>query len=132
MNINYKCPHCNAYINLEDCLIFSVQSQNGKSGLIALHPELGNYTAQANPAFNFSAGETVEFFCPVCHTSLTSPVHKNLSKIIMIDENEREFTILFSKKAGEKSTYKIIGETMEIFGDDSAEYHDFIRLSMNI
>jgi hypothetical protein len=49
----------------------------------------------------------------------------------MIDEDKREFEILFSKVAGEKSTFKIIGETMEIFGDDSAEYLDYINLSMN-
>lgn len=132
MNIKYKCPHCKAYIHMEDCVLFSARNDEGKSALIALHPEIGNYTARMNTDFFINPGESVEFFCPVCHVSLTSPVHKNLSEIIMIDEKNREFLILFSKKAGEKSTYKIIGETMEIYGDDSAEYLDFIRLSMNM
>ena len=48
----------------------------------------------------------------------------------MIDDNNNDFEILFSKIAGEKSTYKIVGETMNIYGDDSAEYLDFINLSM--
>jgi len=49
----------------------------------------------------------------------------------MIDENNDQYEIFFSRVAGEQSTYKIIGETMEIYGDDSAEYLDFINLSMN-
>ena len=47
----------------------------------------------------------------------------------MIDENKKEYEILFSKIAGEKSTYKIVGESLEIFGDHHSNYIDFINLS---
>ncbi|MCF8368754.1 MAG: hypothetical protein K9G76_06900 [Bacteroidales bacterium] len=129
MNINYICPHCNGYLSLNDCVIFSVRTAEFKVGLISLHPDLGNYTIKKHPGFEFDEGQELEFFCPICHSELDSDVHKRLARIIMIDENLNEFVVLFSRIAGEESTYKIIGETMEIFGDDSAEYIDFINLS---
>jgi hypothetical protein len=98
-------------------------------GLISLHPELGNYNVEKHKSFQFKEGEELDFYCPICHAELASTLHSSLAKIIMIDEDKREFEILFSKKAGEKSTFKIEGETMEIYGDDSAEYIDFLNLS---
>ncbi|MCB0806353.1 MAG: hypothetical protein KDC05_11185 [Bacteroidales bacterium] len=131
MAINYLCPHCKGYISLNDAVVFSVKASGNKRGLISLKTELGNYAVDKNPEFDFHEGEELDFYCPICHTELASDVHGKLARIIMVDENKTEFDILFSRRAGQKSTYKIIGETMEIFGDDSAEYIDFINLSMN-
>jgi len=115
---------------MKGCLLFSARTPDQRYGLISLHTELGNYGVEKHPDFDFQEGEQLDFFCPICHAELTSGRHKNLTRIIMIDEQKREFEILFSKVAGQKSTYKITGETMEIFGDDSAEYLDYINLSM--
>lgn len=123
------CPHCRSYLSLENCVMFSVRTKDYRVGLISLHPELGNYTVKKHEDFDFQEGEELDFYCPVCHTELASTLHNNLAKVIMIDENYNEFEVLFSKKAGQRSTYKIEGETMEIFGDDSAEYIDFMNLS---
>ena len=131
MSLNYVCPHCNGYLNLEGCLVFSVKTKDNKAGLISLHPALGNYEFKKHPDFKFKAGDELEFYCPICHAPLSSDKHKKLVKIITVDEDNNKYDVLFSKVAGEKSTYKIVGETMEIFGDDSAEYIDFINLSMN-
>ncbi len=130
MSISYKCPHCKGFIDMKGCLLFSARTPDQRYGLISLHTELGNYGVEKHPDFDFQEGEQLDFYCPICHAELTSGRHKNLTKIIMIDEQKREFEILFSKVAGQKSTYKITGETMEIFGDDSAEYLDYINLSM--
>lgn len=131
MSLNYQCPHCKGFIAMNDCLLFAVKTKDAKMGLISLHPEIGNYSVDTNSEFSYQEGEELEFFCPICHTRLASGRHKKLAKIIMIDENDNAFEILFSQIAGEKSTYKIIGETMEIYGDDSAEYIDFVNLSLN-
>jgi len=131
MNINYRCPHCHGYLALNDSVFFSVRTPDQKVGLISLHSDLGDYSVNKNPEFEYREGDALDFYCPICHTALASGFHKNLAKIIMVDEENREFEILFSRVAGEKSTFKIIGETMEIFGDDSAEYLDYINLSMN-
>ncbi len=129
MSLNYQCPHCNGYIAIEGCVIFSIRTPDLKSGIISLHTELGNYSIKKNPEFEISTGDHLDFYCPICHAELASEVHQNLAKIIMIDEANREFEILFSRVLGERTTFKIVGETMEIFGDDSAEYLDFINLS---
>jgi hypothetical protein len=131
MSIEYKCPHCNGLLNVNDCVLFSVKTPGGKVGLISLHSEIGDYSVMKNPAFEFKEGDILDFFCPICHAELASHVHDQLARVHMIDENNNDFEILFSKIAGEKSTYKIVGETMNIYGDDSAEYLDFINLSMN-
>ena len=110
-------------------MIFSIRTPDLKSGIISLHTELGNYSIKKNSEFEISTGDHLDFYCPICHAELASEVHQNLAKIIMIDEANREFEILFSRVLGERTTFKIVGETMEIFGDDSAEYLDFINLS---
>jgi hypothetical protein len=45
----------------------------------------------------------------------------------MIDENGIEYEIHFSRIAGQHSTYKIIGENVEIFGEDAGEYLDLLK-----
>jgi hypothetical protein len=129
MALKYLCPHCNGYISLDEKVYFSVRTPDFRVGLISLHTELGKYSIDKHSEFEFDEGEQLDFYCPICHAELASKVHSNLANIVMVDENNNEFEILFSKTAGKKSTYKIIGETMEIFGDDSAEYIDFINLS---
>lgn len=131
MALDYMCPHCNGYISINNCVVFSVRTKDRRVGLISLHPAIGNYTIKKHLEFDINVGEDLDFYCPICHKELASKIHGNLVRVIMIDDNYKEFEILFSKKAGQQSTYKIIGETMEIFGDDSAEYIDFINLSMN-
>ena len=131
MSLSYLCPHCKGYLAIDDCVLFSVYTPDHKSGLISLHSELGNYSVKKNPGFNYNEGDELDLFCPICHIRLASEFHDKLARVIMIDENNDQYEIFFSRVAGEQSTYKIIGETMEIYGDDSAEYLDFINLSMN-
>jgi len=132
MDIHYICPHCRSYLNMGNKLLFSVRTRKGVAGLIALHPDVGNYSVEKNPLFEYKEHDKLDFFCPVCHAELSSSVHDRLARIIMLDENSQEYEVLFSKVAGEKSTYKIIGKTMEVYGDDSAEYLDFLNLTLNL
>ena len=129
--MEYLCPKCNGHLTLEDCVIFSVKTSDGKQGLISLHSEIGNYSVKKHSDFHFKEGDHLDFFCPICNTKLASEIHDKLARIIMIDDKNNEFEVLFSQIAGKKSTFKIVGETMEIYGDDSAEYIDFVNLSMN-
>ncbi len=128
MNVNYICPKCRGYLNACDYIIFNSKTEKGERGLILLHPELGNYTVLHHPEFKFEQGEVVEFFCPICGESLSVKEKENFAKILMIDENGKEFTILFSRVAGEKSTYKIQGESIEIFGRDATKEINFRNL----
>ncbi len=128
MNVNYICPKCRGYLNACDYIIFNSKTEKGERGLILLHPELGNYTVLHHPEFKFEQGEVVEFFCPICGESLSVKEKENFAKILMVDENGKEFTILFSRVAGEKSTYKIQGESIEIFGRDATKEINFRNL----
>jgi len=128
MKQNFICPRCKGFLNVGNQIILSAENKNN-NGLVLFSPELGNYTTQKNPNFKTIEGEKYEFFCPLCKKKLAADIHDNLSHIIMIDEEKYEYQILFSKIAGEKSTYKIIGESAEIYGDHHSNYIDFINLS---
>jgi transcription initiation factor IIE alpha subunit len=129
MTNSFLCPHCNGYLNVADNIIFAVESEDGRKGLILLHSELGNYQVRTNPNFSVEQGKKYEFYCPVCHAELASDVNKNLSRVLMVDAKNNEYEVLFSKIAGEKSTYTIIGESVNMYGEDYGNYVDFINLS---
>jgi|SRR6056297_261578 len=129
MKNDFICPHCQGYLNVGEYIILSAETSHNDSGLVLMNPELGNYTVTQNKNFKIHEGEKYDFYCPICHEKLAADIHDNLSHIIMKDEKGNDYQILFSKIAGEKSTYKIIGESIEIFGDHHSNYIDFINLS---
>ena len=123
MATDFKCPHCRNLLNLGENVVFSTRNSWGKQGLIILHPDLGNYTVIKHPGFEVLQGELLEFYCPFCSKQLLSERNFNLAKILMSDGG-KEYEIHFSRISGQHSTYKIIGENMEIFGDDAGAYLD--------
>ena len=129
MKNHFLCPKCRSFLNIEDNLVFAVKAEDGKTGLVALSPELGNYTVSTNPHFNIEKGKKYEFHCPVCNTELASEMNENLTHLHMIDEEKNEYEVMFSKIAGEKSTYTLIGENVKMYGEDSGNYVDFVNLS---
>ena len=54
-----------------------------------------------------------------------------LAEIWLTDSNGDTFEILFSEIAGEKSTYKIHGKEIEVFGEDSDVYMNYFGTSPN-
>ena len=130
MHNDFLCPKCNGQLNVGDVLIFVSKMNDEKNGLLLLHPELGNYRVINHKLFHISKGELVEFSCPICQENLTSEIHNNLVLIIMIDEKHVQHKILLSKIYGEKSTYKITGNDLESFGEDSGNYIDIVKRSV--
>ena len=55
----------------------------------------------------------------------TEKDNKNLSKIILIDEEQNESGILFSEIVGQRCTYKISETEVEAYGEDMEEYTNF-------
>lgn len=127
---NFICPKCKGYLNVDESIVLSAETKTGAKGLIHFNPEIGNYIIKKNANFAIEEGEKYDFFCPLCQKKLAADIHDNLSHIIMIDKDQKEYQILFSKIAGEKSTYKIVGESFEIFGDQKSSYIDFVNLSL--
>lgn len=128
MKDNYLYPHCMGHLNTGDYIIFSSGTSKGGLGLILLHSILGAYSATTQPFFEYEKGEKLQLYCPIRHKELASDIHENLAKILLIDENGNEFHILFSKAAGEKSTFKIIGDNVEVFGEHLDNYLDLLGM----
>lgn len=118
MKNRYLCPYCKGHLEVEENIVISVRTGSGMMGLIFLSPGLGNYTVAKHPHFDYEKGDEVDMFCPICSQNLHQVSHnRNFARIIMIDENDKEHDILFSRIAGEKCTYKITDGKIEKYGD---------------
>lgn len=127
---DFLCSKCNGQLNAGEVLFFVGKAKDGRKGLLLLHPELGNYSVMNHKMLHIPKGDLVEFLCPICQENLTSELNNNLVLIFMIDEKQVQYTILFSKIKGERCTYKLTGDNLESFGEDSAKYIDIVKLSL--
>jgi uncharacterized protein YbaR (Trm112 family) len=121
---DYNCPKCNGHLRLGNTIILSAINKDETGAIIFLHPELGNYSADYHPETRFEKGNLITFFCPICHHNLSTTKHKNLARVVMIEDGKK-YDIYFSRIAGEHSTIKMMGEFVELFGPDSDKYQDF-------
>ena len=122
---NFLCPKCMGQIRVGDHLIFKVKNTKKQSGLILLNPQIGNYTSIKHPNFIIEQGEALEYFCPVCNTSLVSDIHRNLAHVILHEENGQDHDVYFSQVSGEHSTFETSGESVRISGVDAGRYTYF-------
>lgn len=127
MATDFKCPHCSNLLNVGQNVVFTARNKWGKEGLIMLHPEIGNYSVLKHPNFEVHEGELLEFYCLYCNKQLVSERSMNLAKILMNDADGQEYEIHFSRIAGQHSTYKIMGETVEVFGENATDYLDLLN-----
>jgi hypothetical protein len=129
MAIEYLCKICRGHLNVKTSIVLSAQEVNGSDkGLVFLNPEIGNYTTTTHPSFKIKEGEEYIYTCPICHSQLNSAKYNHLVRIIMIDEDKKEFNIYFSGIAGEKCTYKIRGTKIEPKGPDARLYTKYFEV----
>ncbi|MFH0867476.1 MAG: hypothetical protein V1904_14885 [Bacteroidota bacterium] len=121
---NFLCPHCRGHLRVYNSIIFLTKTTKGKSALLLINPELGNYSVKMHPTYDhFNEGEVVNFICPICYENLDAEeFDKNLAKIIMQEDDGKESVIVFSKIVGEKCTYQVSQEGVTSFGKDKTEY----------
>jgi hypothetical protein len=123
MATEYLCKACKGVLNVKTSIVLSASSVNGsKKGLVFLNPELGNYTVTTHSSFTMLEGEEYLIKCPICHAHLNSLKYNHLVRIIMVEDNGKEYDIYFSDIVGEKCTYKISGSTIEKIGPDATKY----------
>jgi len=126
MKTEFICPYCKGYLKANTKVILSVRKADGSRGLVLLNPKLGEYDIIKHKSFELKQGELVDLLCPLCHANLTDhTVSESLARIIMVDEKGQEYSIYFSEIYGMKCTYKILGKSMESFGEDSENYGNF-------
>jgi len=125
MNVTYLCPHCRGAINAENNIIFSAKTHHGKTGLLLLHEEIGNYASSLSSTLVVELGEVVDLFCPICGESLNIPNKDALAKYIRIDENCEECFIIISRRFGEKVTFKVSDKRhVETYGEKLSRFID--------
>jgi hypothetical protein len=122
--INFICPHCKGHLRVSNSIIFLTKTTKGKSGLVLISPELGDYSVKMHPTYNnFEEGEVVNFICPICYENLDAEEYdKNLAKVLMQEEDGKESTIVFSKIVGEKCTYQVTDKEIKPYGKNSHGY----------
>jgi hypothetical protein len=92
MAVEYICKICRGSLNVKTSIVLAASKlHSSKRGLIFLNPEIGNYTTTTHPSFKIEEGEEYIYNCPICHSQLNSTKYKHLVRIIMIDENGKEF-----------------------------------------
>lgn len=125
MAVEYLCKICRGHLNVKTSIVMAATKTNSSErGLIFLNPEIGNYTTTTHPTFRIKEGEEYLYTCPICHSQLNSAKYNHLVRIIMIDDNRKEFDIYFSGIAGEKCTYKIRGTKVEAVQGSDAKLYD--------
>ncbi|MFC2089849.1 hypothetical protein ACFLT1_03660 [Bacteroidota bacterium] len=125
MKNQFVCPHCRGHLLVREKVVFKVRNAKKKNGLLLLSPEIGNYTSHTHPEFEYSEGDPLDFYCPLCSHILSTTIDKNLIYVLMIDDQQVEHDIYFSRIIGEHSTYLVTGDTVEAAGEHSGKYTYF-------
>jgi len=130
MAVEYLCKVCRGHLNVKTSIILAAQKVNSsKRGLVYLNPEIGNYTITTHSEFQIEEGEEYIYTCPICGAQLNSRKYYHLVRIIMIDEDKKEYNIYFSDIAGEKCTYKIRGTKVTMVkGPDAKRYDKYFEV----
>ncbi|MGC1391831.1 MAG: hypothetical protein WA816_12410 [Bacteroidales bacterium] len=122
---DFICPECREYLRVSDNIIFKVKNSRKQSALLLLNPQIGNYASHKHRTFEIQTGESLEFYCPLCSTSLISDIHKNLAHVIMLDEKGESHDVYFSQIVGEHSTFETDGDSVHVTGEDAGRYTYF-------
>ena len=127
MHITYLCPHCKGAINAKRNIVLAAESKKNRSqrGLVLLHEDIGNYTVAMSETLELSSGDVVDFFCPLCHCSLTTPQGDNMAYFTRVEPNGDESNIVISRVFGERCTFQIDDrKKVKSYGDSMGKFVD--------
>lgn len=130
MKADFICPQCRGYMSVDDRVVFTIRGKNRKTGILFLSPVLGDYTYSSSPSFKIVPGEKIDFLCPICHADLTIAGSDSLARVIMKEDDRYEYFIVFSKKEGERCTFKLSEKSIEHFGEHAQVHIDFVAASL--
>lgn len=122
MNWKYYCPYCRAHLNpSEDHVILLADSKYGK-GIFVFDHEPGNYDLILPEGIEVEKGQHWDFYCPVCNKNLQSEENENIAKVHMKDPQGSDHMVMFSRIAGEQSTFLVRGDGVKEYGADCINY----------
>ena len=108
MDCRYSCPHCDAVLNPEERVVLRAE-HDGRSFLVGLHPQLGNYEVELPSGETMEPGTRWDFVCPVCEKSLVSELSEDLCTLVVRTTGEVH-RVYFSRVAGEEATFVVSAE----------------------
>ncbi len=127
--MEYLCKACRGHLKVKTSIVLSAQKKGStERGLVLLDSELGNYSKTTHPTFTINEGQEYIYTCPICHSLLNSAKYAHLVRIIMIDDDKKEYDIYFSEIAGEKCTYKLGKGEVEAKGSDVKLYNKYFDI----
>lgn len=130
MKTDFICPKCRGYLGVANKVIFSIKTKGWQGGLLMLTPTLGDYTTLHHSSFSFKDNDDFDFFCPICGYDLSVEGEKRLAKIILKEDNGKEYFVIFSKIKGEQCTYKVAEQKIEAkYGKDAHKHENVLNLS---
>lgn len=128
MNNKFYCPKCKSQISFDDNVVFSIRNNKGEKSLLVLSGELGDFSVKNKPEFLLNLEDMLEFYCPVCHESVSSRKSKEMASIIMKDLEDIECEVFFAKTLGKHSTYVIYDDRVDTYGENIEEFMNYFGL----
>jgi len=112
---DFHCPKCRHLLNQNKDIVLRTIRSNGDQGTISLSTTVGNYSFKHEPTVQFEDGELVTFACTECDFELNSDEFENYARLIMAVDENIEFDILFSRRAGIQKTYLVTEDGIETY-----------------
>ena len=128
---HYHCPNCNKSLTKDKKVTLHFKKASSDHfNEIFLAPEPGNYKFYTIPNTDFKKGDRVVFYCPKCQVNLTCKRDSKFAELKMKVNDFIYFEALFSTVYGDKRTYVITENEIDIYGDASYEDVPFPDLSI--
>ncbi|MFK8036869.1 MAG: hypothetical protein AB8B74_01160 [Crocinitomicaceae bacterium] len=118
---NFFCTNCKHQLDDKGTIHLKTERENGDNGDMYLSTSFGTYSYKHKPEIAFLDNELVNFYCPDCNSDLKSEKFPKFVKMIMRVENNFEFEILFSRKAGMHKTYIVTEDGVESYGEHASD-----------
>ncbi len=132
MSLEYRCPKCNAILN-PNIRVILVARFNDRKAIVLMSSRLGDFHIICDNESRsiLHTGEVVEFCCPVCSESLTSPNFDEFAELRVINKANPDHKLCllrFSRVCDEHATFLYDGDTVKGFGEDA----DLVREKFEI
>lgn len=121
MKKRYLCPHCEAVLNPNVKVVFTV-ANDGRRGILLLNARPGDYGLIADPSLEMCKGDVADFFCPVCNADLASKSDPHFVEIHMRRGDGPVSLVEFSRTYGKHATFIVDGRNVQSFGEDAEDY----------
>ena len=135
MALSYYCPKCDSLLNPNVRVVLIAKYRQMK-GIVLMSSQLGNYQVICDMGFchGVANGDPVEFYCPVCHASLTSEAHEQFAELKVVNtENAGHKTCLlrFSRISQEHATFLYDGDSVTEFGEEAGIFRNEMTIEGN-